>query len=169
MMHGASRAGHAVMHRASRVSHAVMHSASPSDNDPKPFPVSRRLGTMSAMTGSDTTKIDPAALGNAAASGGKTTVSSVPVVMTPPTPITAGSPIDLAAVAAAVASEGLVQAHATADNAASVKQMEALAESPPVLVAQDQQGAQEITTSAGGIPVFPMPAAGGGLTGVKSA
>lgn len=115
----------------------------------------------------DKMKINPAALADAAASAGKTTVRSVPTVITPPAAV-GGSPLDLAAAAAAVAIEGLAQAHATADNAAAVKQLGILSEAPPVVVSQDQQGAGDMTSSAGGIPVFPMPAAGS-ATGVKSA
>lgn len=122
------------------------------------------------MTGSgDKMKIDPEALADAAASAGKTTVNSVPTVIAPP--VAAGaSPIDLAAATAAATIEGVTQAHSTADNAAAVKQLGALSEFPTVLVAQDHQDAGDMTAAGGSVPVFPMPAAGGGLAGgVKDA
>ena len=126
--------------------------------------------TMDAMSGGET-RIDPVLLAQAAAEAGNTVVTSAPAVIAAPT--TAGtSPIDVALAGAAIALPAVTGPHDVADNAAALKQLEALSESPPQLVAQDERNAQAITEAGGQVPDgrhFPMPVVGPPNTGVMHA
>ncbi|WP_204810528.1 hypothetical protein [Mycobacterium riyadhense] len=112
------------------------------------------------MSSTDKLDINTVDLAAAAAKAAATQAASGPSPITSPPAASAGSPVDAAAVAVAESIHALLEARDTADFAAAAEQTAALTESPPVIVEQDHQGADEITTAAGAIPEFPMPNAG---------
>lgn len=74
--------------------------------------------------------------------------AAVPVVVPPPTAVSA---LDGVAVSISTAMEASRLKVDATDTAAAQKQLAALTESPPVLITQDQQGAADITGSVGKI------------------
>ena len=100
--------------------------------------------------------IRPEDLATAAAKAGATVTASTPVAIASPPP-TAESLLDAAAVALSAAIQGLAAAVDTADTTAAAKQQAALTESPPMLVQQDHQGAQDMTAGA---PIIEFPTPG---------
>lgn len=90
--------------------------------------------------------------------------SSAPALIVPPTP---GGPslLDAATVGMTTAIEEMIKTSAGRDAIAVTKQATALTESPPVIVQQDHQAADEITAAAATIPEFPMPAAAAATDG----
>lgn len=99
------------------------------------------------------TQIDPEALAAATTQSTATAAARTPHNITPPPHTAAGSPVDVAAVAAAAAIQSALTEHNTADVAAVSKQTAALADGLSVLVQQDQDNAANITRSAQTLPI----------------
>lgn len=93
------------------------------------------------MSGNDKLEIIPPVLADAAGKAAATQAGSVVSgIVAPPPPVT--SQMDAALVLLGTTAETKRHLQDTADNTWAVKQSAALTESPPNLVAQDQQNAQ---------------------------
>jgi hypothetical protein len=104
----------------------------------------------------DRTNLKPDDLSVAAIKAVGTENASAPKPVTPPT--AAGtSPIDLAAGLAAGAVTTLTTAVNAADTKAATTQATALTTSPPVLVQQDQQGADDIIVASAPLKTIHYP------------
>lgn len=99
------------------------------------------------------TQIQPEALATAAAQSAATASARAPRTIASPPLDAAGSPVDVAAVAAAATIQSALAVQDMADVAAVTKQTACLTESPPALVQQDQDNAADITRAA----QFPIP------------
>jgi hypothetical protein len=86
--------------------------------------------------------------------------STVPAI--PPPPPTVSSQLDAALVGLATSSEALRVNVDTSDSVWATKQQAALTQSPPVLVQQDQQGAQDYNRAASQFPTPEMIPGGAG-------
>ena len=99
---------------------------------------------------------DPESLAAASSEADERAVPPPPLV-TPPALAMVASPIDEAAVEVAEAIQAMVTAVDAADAAVATKQAAMLAESPLVLVQQDQQGAHAMTEAGAGISAIQFP------------
>lgn len=97
------------------------------------------------------------AAGKASATLAGSAVNAIPA---PPPTVT--SQLDAALALVATSSEALRVKVDTTDSMLATKQQAALTESPPVLVQQDQQGAQDYNRAT---EQFPTPAVTPGVTG----
>lgn len=104
----------------------------------------------------DRMKIKPDDLSVAALKAVGTETASAPKVVNPP--FAAGtSPIDLAALSAIGSIATLTATVNTADTAAATKQAAALNTSPPVLVQQDQKGADDMIVASAPLKTIHLP------------
>lgn len=99
------------------------------------------------------TQIHPEALAAATTQSAATAAARAPRTVTSPPPDAAGSPVDVAAVAAAATIQSALIEQDTADVAAVSKQTAALAHGLPVLVHQDEDNAANIMRAAQGLPL----------------
>lgn len=100
-------------------------------------------------------KLDTARLASATGTANATAVASAPALVTPPPP-EGTSLLDQAATGVETAITAMLQATAARDTAAVAKQAGCLNEAPGVLIAQDHQGAEAMTTASATIPEFPI-------------
>lgn len=105
----------------------------------------------------DRMNIRPEDLAAAATASTETQAARAPVTIASPPPVSAGSPVDAAAVGVATSIQGLLAARDAADITAVSSQTAALNESPPELVHQDQANADTMTAAG---EWFPMPPIG---------
>ena len=101
----------------------------------------------------DRTNIRPEALAAAATTSAATQAARVPVSIPSPPPVSAGSPVDAAAVDVAVSIAALLAVRDAADVTAVTIQTTALNESPPELVQQDQVNAANIAAASTQFPL----------------
>jgi hypothetical protein len=103
----------------------------------------------------DKLMIDPESLAVARGEAQQMAAELPGALVTPPAKV--ASPIDGALVELAEAIRTKVTAAEAADAAVADEQAAMLAESPPVLVQQDQQGAQVMTEAGAGISAIQFP------------
>lgn len=109
-------------------------------------------------------EIETGQLASAAGKATQTLAASGPQPISPPPP-SVTSQLDAALTLLATTSQALRQKLDATDTASATKQQAALTQSPPVLIQQDQQGAQDYNRATVKLPTLVMvPGASGPLS-----